>query len=188
MKFVLASASPRRRELIGLFHFSQLRIVPSDWEEDVQSGTPEQIVMATALGKARAVLPKCEPDEAVLGADTLVFLDGKRLGKPRDRAQAVQMLKTLSGRTHTVCTGCALLLGGKEECFCATSRVTFRPLSDEEIEAYVDSGEPMDKAGAYGIQGRGALFISGIEGDFYNVMGLPVCLLSQELTKLGIEH
>lgn len=184
--FVLASASPRRRELIGIFRFPSLRIIPSPWEEEVCCDTPQETVMAIASGKCMAVVPMCTPREAVLAADTLVFLDGQRLGKPRDRAQAREMLRALSGRTHTVCTGCALHWNGRTERFAETSLVTFRKLGEDEIEAYLDTGEPMDKAGAYGIQGRGALFITGITGDYYNVMGLPVCLVGQKLRQMGI--
>lgn len=186
MAFILASASPRRRELIEIFHLDQVKIIPSPSEETFTGLDPEETVKRTALSKARAVQPLCDPDDTVLAADTLVFLDGRQLGKPHSREEAFAMLRALSGRTHTVCTGCAVLSGRREACFAESTLVTFRELSDAEIGRYIATGEPMDKAGAYGIQGQGALFITGINGDYYNVVGLPVCALGTCLRQMGI--
>ena len=186
MAFVLASASPRRSELIELFDIDEVKIIPSPSEESFIGLTPEETVKAVAMSKAKAVLPLCGSDDAVLGADTLVFLGSTPLGKPHSEQEAFEMLRALSGKTHSVCTGCAIIKGGTAVSFAETTLVTFRELNDAEIRRYIASGEPMDKAGAYGIQGRGALFITGIDGDFYNVMGLPVCSLAVRLRQMKI--
>ena len=136
-------------------------------------------------GKAREL---AKDDEAIIiTADTMVFLDGLRLGKPRTEAEAVEMLRSLSGRTHQVCTGVTVCRGETLDTRCETTGVVFRPLTEAEILSYVRSGEPMDKAGAYGIQGKAALFVSGIDGDYFNVMGLPLHLLGQMLSGFGVE-
>ena len=145
------------------------------------------MVQALALTKAREVAAQCAAEDVVIGADTIVWVDGRAFGKPRDEAEAARMLRRLSGDCHTVYTGVAVLRGGTECVSCEESRVWFRELSDEEIGRYIATGEPMDKAGAYGAQGRGALFVRAIEGDFFNVMGLPLCLLGQMLKKQGVE-
>jgi septum formation protein len=132
------------------------------------------MVEELALRKAAAVA-KGHPDDTVIGADTVVVLDGEILGKPRDEAEARAMLAKLAGRWHTVYTGVAVLRNGEKTVFSQSAKVEFAPMSAAQIAAYVATGEPMDKAGAYGIQGKGALFVRGIEGDFYTVMGLPVC-------------
>ena len=126
-------------------------------------------------------------DEIVITADTMVFLDGKKLGKPADQAEALSMLTALQGRHHTVCTGVTVRQGDRFETESETTEVYFRPVSREEILAYIATGEPMDKAGAYGIQGRGCVLVEGIDGNYHNVVGLPTCLLAGMLRQVGID-
>lgn len=183
MEIILASQSPRRKEIMEGAGFS-VRVVPSDVEENAdKSLKPEDLVQSLAAQKARAVAAG-HPDAVVLGADTLVVLDGALLGKPKDEADAYGMLKSLSGRAHEVYTGFCLVKAGKVLCGVDCTKVFFKPLSDSEIEAYIKSGEPMDKAGAYGIQGLGMRFIPRIEGDYYNVMGLPIVKVCEALKEL----
>ena len=185
MKLVLASGSPRRRELLSVIT-TNFEVVVSDAQESIAPGTPpEQAAEALALQKALAVAP-LRPGCAVIGSDTVVALDGRILGKPRDRAQAEEMLLALSGREHTVFTGVAILTPENRKVFHAATRVEFYPLSQEEIRWYAGTGEPMDKAGAYGIQGLGSLLIRGIQGDYFNVMGFPVALVWRALRKLNV--
>jgi septum formation protein len=186
MSFILASASPRRRELISLLGIADLKIIKSAAEASFSGSVPEDIVRSVALSKAQSVAPMCSRQDIILAADTLVFLDGQQLGKPRDEQQAFDMLRALSGRTHTVSTGMAIITDSVTRTCAETTSVTFRHLTDREITDYIATGEPMDKAGAYGIQGRGALFITGIQGDYYNVVGLPVCRLGMMLREMGI--
>ncbi len=134
-----------------------------------------------------AALAEAGPEDAVIAADTVVYLDGLLLGKPRDPAEAAAMLSRLSGRTHTVCTGVAVAFRGGTRTLCQQTRVTFYDLSRGLIDWYVSTGEPMDKAGAYGIQGYGALLVEGIEGDYCNVVGLPVCRLGRMLARFGVD-
>ncbi|MDR2932597.1 MAG: Maf family protein [Oscillospiraceae bacterium] len=177
---VLGSLSPRRRELMRLIT-PDFDVDAPDCGEDIPFGTaPREAVEILALRKARAVLDHRGADICI-GADTVVAVDGVILGKPCDEAHAAQMLGLLSGKTHCVYTGVAIVNNKKQAVFSCATHVHFRALSPDEIAAYIATGEPMDKAGSYGIQGRGALFISGIEGDYYNVMGLPVCMLNQRL-------
>ncbi len=177
---ILASKSPRRQELIRNIT-DDFEVIVSDVEETLPKGiTPEEAPVYLSAIKARAVAAD-HPDRIVIGADTVVILDGRILGKPHDRDDAFQMLRSLSEKTHTVVTGCTVVLGDRIRSFGESARVTFYPLSDREIEDYLDTGEPFDKAGAYGIQGKGCLFVKGIEGDFFNVMGLPVGRLNREL-------
>ena len=138
---------------------------------------PPELVKALAAAKAREAAADAEADDAVIAADTIVVLDGRVYGKPRSAAEAADMLRALAGGTPEVYTGVCVLRGGVELCRCDRSLVTFRALSDTEIARYIATGEPMDKAGAYGAQGKGALFVEKIDGDFFNVMGLPLCLL-----------
>ncbi|NLM84514.1 MAG: septum formation protein Maf [Clostridiales bacterium] len=189
-RIILASKSPRRRELLRLLGFTDFIILPAEGEE-AASGAPGDAVRRIALSKARESLGRFRSEGGddsalVLAADTLVYLDGAPLGKPADEADAVSMLRRLSGKKHFVYTGVALLCRGTERTFFEETAVYFRDMREEEIIGYVKSGEPMDKAGAYGAQGLGAAFIERIEGDFFNVVGLPVCRLSQELKELGI--
>lgn len=182
-KIVLASQSPRRRELLGGL-ISEFDIIVDTAEEVADPDmTPEELVKSLALQKAHNVARQADGDAIVIGADTVVCIDGRVLGKPKDEAEAEKMLKMLSGREHHVCTGFAVVdnATGKTVCDFERTVVKFKPLTDEEIEKYIKLGEPMDKAGAYGIQGVGALFVEGIKGDYFNVVGLPLCALFKSL-------
>ena len=185
MQLILASASPRRQELLRLFHIPFLVRI-ADIDEAMDPGKPpfEEVARVSRL-KALAV-PR-DAEDIVIAADTIVVCEGKVLGKPHSEKEAVQMLSLLSGRDHQVMTGCTLLRGKEVRTFTEVTDLHFRPLSNKEIEHYVASGEPMDKAGAYGIQGGAALFCERMVGDYYNVMGLPVCRLWQELAALAPE-
>lgn len=183
-KLILASGSPRRKEILGLFD-RPFEIITSDIEEPVNElDPPEVTVMALALEKAMDVASRMEHGALVIGADTLVYCDGY-MGKPADAADARQMLERLSGRSHEVHTGIAVVRAGTDEkvvdSVCTTVHV--KPLSDDAIRSYIASGEPMDKAGAYAVQGKGSLLIEGIQGDFFNVVGLPVERLGELLEK-----
>ena len=185
MQLILASASPRRQELLKLFHIPfTVRIADIDEAMDPQK-PPFDEVARVSRRKAMAI-PR-EEDSIVIAADTIVVCEGRVLGKPKTEAEAARMLSLLSGRDHQVMTGCTLLLGGEVRTFTEVTDLHFRVLSQREIENYVASGEPMDKAGAYGIQGGAALFCEQMVGDYYNVMGLPVCRLWQELARLAPE-
>lgn len=179
---ILASASPRRKELLALAGF-EFDVVTSSVDEiiDPELKTHE-LVVSLASQKAKAVASKYT-DKTVIGADTVVVLDGKVLGKPKNEQDAVDMLKALSGNTHEVYTGVYLVNGGKEKGFYECTKVKFCTLSDEQISAYVATGEPMDKAGSYGIQGKGCVLVEGIEGDYFNVVGFPVSRFCRELYK-----
>lgn len=185
-ELILASASPRRREILttlGIPH----RVLVSDADETLPAGiAPADAVERLAARKAAAVAPLCAPDDIILAADTVVAVDGDILGKPRDEADAAAMLRRLSGRAHVVYTGVALRRGGRELIAHEATAVHFAPLTDDDIAAYLATGEPMDKAGAYAIQGRAARFIEGIEGDYFNVVGLParrVVLMLGEISR-----
>ena len=187
-KLILASASPRRRELLGLIA-EDFDVIPAKGEENVDmSLSPADTVKALAKQKAEEV-SKEFPDRIVIGADTMVFCEEKALGKPKDVLDAERMLKLLSGRVHSVITAVAVAQNGNSvKLFSEETKVEFYHLSDDEINRYTESGEPMDKAGAYGIQGKGALLVKGIEGDYYNVMGLPVGRLYRELKSLNFQN
>lgn len=183
-EIILASASPRRREILttlGIPH----RIVVSDADEALPAGlTPAEAVEMLAARKAAAVAPLVPADAVILAADTVVAVDGDILGKPRDAADAAAMLRQLSGRAHTVYTGVAVRRGAHALTAHEATEVRFAPLSEAEIAAYIATGEPADKAGAYAIQGRAARFIEGITGDYFNVVGLPahrVCVMLEEM-------
>lgn len=188
-KIILASQSPRRRQLlrqIGLEDFTIL--VPQANESYDPSLPPEEIVASICRKKAEAARALADDPEAVIiAADTMVFLDGRPLGKPHSEAEARDMLRALSGRTHHVCTGVSVCRGARLETHTETTAVTFRPLTEGEIRDYAATGDPMDKAGAYGVQGKAALFVKRIQGDFFNVMGLPLCLLGQMLAEFGVD-
>ncbi|MGI6070265.1 MAG: Maf family protein [Blautia sp.] len=190
MKIILASASPRRRELLERTGLS-FSVIPSQEEERITKTKPEEIVEELALVKAASVAAKQEDDCLVIGSDTIVVQDGKILGKPRDESQAAEMLRSLQGRTHQVYTGVALLYreGNQEEkrIFHEAVDVAVYPMTEEEILAYVATGEPMDKAGAYGIQGKFCVFIRGIRGDYNTVVGFPVGRFAQEIKKLPFD-
>ena len=174
MNLVLASASPRRREILEQIGLMPTRIAPTDADETLPDGiAPEEAALLLAERKAFCAQKNAAPGEGILASDTVVALDGQILGKPQNRADAARMLRLLSGQVHEVCTGVCLLFGQKKESFVNTSRVEFYPLTDRQIEDYLNTGEPFDKAGAYGIQGLGRLFIKKIDGDFFSIMGLP---------------
>ncbi len=181
---ILASQSPRRRELLSLFA-EKFVVCPAQREEKADASLPPaQYVISLARAKALEAAEQY-PKDTVIGADTVVVFKGEILGKPKDKADAVRMLTLLSGNTHSVFTGVAVAADGRLNCFAEETKVTFFPLSAEEIELYTDSGEPFDKAGAYGIQGKGALLAEKIDGDYYNVMGLPTGRLYRLLRDMG---
>lgn len=185
MQLILASSSPRRRELLGLFGIPFV-IRAADIDETMDPGLPpEQEVARVSRCKALAV-PR-QKDDVVIAADTIVVCEGRVLGKPHSPREAEEMLTLLSGRDHQVMTGCTIAAGERVQTFTEITDLHFRPLEPEEIRRYVATGEPMDKAGAYGIQGGAALFCRRMEGDYYNVMGLPVCRLWQQLRHLAPE-
>ena len=179
MNLILASGSPRRKELLSLFGVPfTVRAADIDETMDPNKAPFNEVARVSRL-KALAV-PR-EKDDVVVAADTIVVCGSAVLGKPHSREEAIRMLTALSGRDHQVMTGCTVVRGEKAETFTEVTDLHFRPLGEAEIARYVDSGEPMDKAGAYGIQGGAALFCEKIVGDYYNVMGLPVCRLGQVL-------
>ena len=183
MQLILASASPRRRELLEKFGVPFL-IRAADIDETMDPGkAPFDEVGRVSRRKALAT--EKEFDDILIAADTIVVCEGKVLGKPRDEEDAAAMLRLLSGRDHQVMTGCTVLRGDRCETFTEVTDLHFRDLSEKEIEDYVATGEPMDKAGAYGIQGGAALFCERMVGDYYNVMGLPVCRLGKVLMAMG---
>jgi len=182
---ILASASPRRRELLHLIT-EKFTVAAADVDESFMPGTdPRELVEALSLKKAKAV-SLSHQSGIVIGADTVVAIGGKILGKPRDETEAFAMLRQLSGNTHTVFTGVSIMAPGIEKTFSQAANVTFFELSDSEIKKYIETGEVFDKAGAYGIQGKGALLVERIDGDFYTVMGLPVGGLYRELSALNL--
>ena len=188
MDIILASKSPRRRALLEQMGVRDFRIVTPDIDEHMDRDLPPaELVRQISLEKAQAMAAQADPNTVVIAADTVVALDGVVLGKPADKEEAFRMLSLLSGNRHQVYTGLTVLRGEQVFSQWEETAVTFRSLTAEEIEAYIATGEPMDKAGAYGIQGYGALFIEGISGDYYNVMGLPVCRLGQILGQLGMD-
>lgn len=184
MKLILASASPRRSELLGMTGIP-FTVIPSEASEETAEADPAKIVSLLEERKAREVFAK-HPGSAVLGADTIVVLGGTIFGKPGDRADAVRMLGELSGRTHSVFTGWALLTEKNSVVGTCESAVTFRALDAEEIDAYVATGEPLDKAGAYGVQGLGALLIERIQGSYTNIVGLPLAEVFVTLRAAGL--
>ena len=184
---ILASKSPRRAELLGRMGV-QFVIRPADVDETVDPClSPAEAVMQISERKARALCVQAESGQIVVACDTVVALNGKIFGKPADRADAANMLRELSGQEHEVFSGLTVCTRERCETICERTAVKFRSLDAREIEAYLETGEPFDKAGAYGIQGIGALLITGIDGDYYNVMGLPVCRLLELLRAFGME-
>ena len=182
MAWILASQSPRRRELLELFHIPFL-VRAADIDEKMDPSRPPEAEVAR-VSRLKALATPREPEDLVIAADTIVVCDGKILGKPKSPAQAEEMLNLLSGRDHQVMTGLTLICGDRVKTCTEITNLRFRPLSQEEIRRYVASGEPMDKAGAYGIQGGAALFAERIEGDYYNVVGLPLCRLYKMIREL----
>ena len=180
MKIILASQSPRRQELLKRL-YNDFEIIPSDIEETLPEDIgPEFAPIFLAAEKARHI-SETHPNDLVIAADTIVIFNGEILGKPKDDTDAKRMLTSLSGNTHKVITGCCVQLGEDICSFAEESLVTFFPLTDEEINSYVASGLSKGKAGAYGIQDQAALFVEKIDGDFYNIVGLPIARLSREI-------
>lgn len=187
MKLILASGSPRRRELLEKLNIP-FEVIISACDETLPAHIPaEDAAEMLAVRKAAAVA-KLHPDAVVIGADTTVILGDEILGKPVDEADCKRMLRLLSGRQHRVITGVAIFWSGHSASFSDETTVQFYPLSDAEIDVYAATQEPYDKAGAYGIQGQGALLIAGIHGDYYNVMGLPIARLARQLRDFGLEE
>lgn len=180
---ILASASPRRKELISIISKDVL-IKPADVDESFSADIKAEAVPEMLAVRKAAFIAKDHPDDTVIGCDTSVIVDGVVLGKPTDTEDAKRMLRLLSGKTHQVITGCAVFKNGRSLSFSEKTDVTFYPLSDKEIDDYVDTFEPMDKAGAYGIQGYGSLLVKEIRGDYFNVVGLPVGKLNKMLHKI----
>ena len=183
--FILASQSPRRRELLSMLGL-EFEIITADIDETMDPDTPVDQAVAEICRKKAEAVGSHHPGRLIVAADTIVVVDGQRLGKPHSEAEAVAMLRTLSGRSHTVMTGFCLWQDGRYETHVERTNLRFRPLSDREIRAYVATGSPMDKAGAYGIQDQAAIFVEALEGDYYNVMGLPLCSLTTCLRKWGV--
>ncbi|HET9003567.1 MAG TPA: Maf family protein [Gemmatimonadaceae bacterium] len=187
-ELVLASQSPRRRELLALIGLAH-EVRPADIDESYLEGeTPEQHCERLARGKASALAGQVSRDAVIIGSDTIVVVDGMVLGKPSDAADAMRMLRMLSGRSHTVLTAVAVARGARLESAVERVSVSFREIDDEEIAAYIATREPMDKAGAYGIQGYGATIVSRIEGDYFAVMGLALNLLVRLLARVGLRY
>lgn len=186
-ELILASGSPRRKELLEQIGMVPV-ISPSRIEEVVSSAVPEQVVLELSSQKAEDVMSRCPVGSVVLGADTVVAVDGMILGKPKTHEDACEMIRRIQGRSHQVHTGVAILLkeeaGVREKHFSVATDVSVFPMTEDEIRAYADSEEPMDKAGSYAIQGRFAAYIEGISGDYSNVVGLPVGRVYQELKGL----
>ena len=187
MKIILASQSPRRRELLGQVGLT-FEIVSPEVDEAQYGGLPpRELVQTLSRAKALDAARQVPAGYLVLGADTVVVLDGQALGKPDGPEGARAMLTALSGRTHEVWTGFTLCRDGAVDTEAVATEVTFRALAPEEIDRYVATGEPLDKAGAYGIQGRGALLVAQIRGDYSNVVGLPLCAVGQALRRFGVD-
>lgn len=181
---ILASKSPRRKEILEMLEF-EYKCIPAETDETpVEGMSHADTVMLFSKRKADAVCQYAGVDDVVLGMDTMVCVDGKLLGKPKDEDDAFRMLSMLSGRVNTVITGYTVMVNGKWETGCVASDVLFRPMTEGEIRWYISTGEPMDKAGAYGIQGKGSLFIESIEGDYFSVLGFPVCQVFKVVKKL----
>ena len=180
MKIILASQSPRRREILQLMEIP-FEVIESHMEEVTPVGaTPPELVQALAEQKARAVF-SLHPNDCVIGADTVVDLDGRVLGKPHTPERAKEYLRLMQGRSHIVYTGICVLTPGHEDLRCARTDVTFRPMSDEEIDWYVGTGDPLDKAGSYGVQGPARLFVDHLEGNYFNIIGMPAPTLYEML-------
>ena len=187
MEIILASQSPRRRELLERMGIRNFRVVSADIDErEEEQLPPEQLVCRLALRKAEAVAEKAPKGAVIIAADTVVSLDGTVLGKPGDKLEAFKMLSTLSGNRHQVYTGLCVIWDGDKRTEYEVTDVTFRELGEKEIEDYIATGEPMDKAGAYGIQDQAAIFVEAMDGDYYNVMGLPLCALVKCLRRRGV--
>lgn len=186
MNLILASTSPRRQELIQLLHLP-FTCVSADCDETIAPCSPEETVCQLSKRKAETALAACTLNErgVLIGADTVVAIDGRILGKPKDDQEAYQMIAMMSGKTHSVFTGVTLITQRETRTFHEETKVTVAPLSDTEIRSYLATGEHRDKAGAYGIQGAFGVYVTGIQGDYNNVVGFPVSRIYQELQTLG---
>lgn len=182
MDVILASGSPRRRELLH-YIFNDFAVLTADVDETAPIGI-NAYALPEYLSKIKcAAVAQNNENSLVIGADTVVICGGIVFGKPKNESDAFDMLKSLSGKSHDVVTGCTIAYGGKYRTFSQKTAVRFYNLSDDEIRRYIQTGEPMDKAGAYGIQGYGSLLIEGIDGDYFNVVGLPVARLKREIER-----
>lgn len=187
MKIILASQSPRRRELLERMGITDFKVIPAREEEvATRTLTPDQLVEELSRRKC-AEVAAAHPEALVIAADTMVAINNRVLGKPRTEEDAARMLAALSGRLHVVYTGVTVSQGGKTLTQHEMTSVRFRTLTQADIIRYIATGEPMDKAGAYGIQGYGSVLVEGISGDYYNVMGLPVCRLARMLARFGVD-
>jgi septum formation protein len=187
VRVVLASGSPRRRDLLRMIGIAH-EVIPADIDESYFPGEPPPAHAERLAREKGRVIAERHPDALVISADTIVVIDGEVLGKPRDISDAVRMLRALSGRTHVVFTAIAVARHGRVESAVEAVAVTFRDLSDSEIAAYIATGEPMDKAGSYGIQGYGATIVERIDGDYFAVMGLPLRRLVALLERFGVQY
>ncbi len=187
MKIVLASQSPRRKELLGRMGLEFVTQASKIDESAFDGLEARELVATLSREKAQWIARQLDGETLVIGADTVVVRDGAALGKPKDAEDAVAMLLSLSGRDHQVCTGVTVCRGDRVLTQVEETQVTFRNLTEAEVRQYVSTGEPMDKAGAYGIQGLGGLLVEGIRGDYSNVVGLPVCRLGQMLKVFGVD-
>lgn len=187
MKIVLASQSPRRKELLGRMGLEFVTQASKIDESAFDGLEARELVATLSREKAQWIARQLDGETLVIGADTVVVRDGAALGKPKDAEDAVAMLLSLSGRDHQVCTGVTVCRGDRVLTQVEETQVTFRDLTETEVRQYVSTGEPMDKAGAYGIQGLGGLLVEGIRGDYSNVVGLPVCRLGQMLKDFGLD-
>ena len=187
MKIVLASQSPRRKELLGRMGLEFVTQASKIDESAFDGLEARELVATLSREKAQWIARQLDGETLVIGADTVVVRDGAALGKPKDAEDAVAMLLSLSGRDHQVCTGVTVCRGDRVLTQVEETQVTFRELTEAEVRQYVSTGEPMDKAGAYGIQGLGGLLVEGIRGDYSNVVGLPVCRLGPMLKGFGVD-
>lgn len=187
MDVILASSSPRRRELLKLI-FDDFSVVPADIDETIDNNIEADSAPEYLAVKKAAFIAKSHRSSLVIGSDTSVILRGRIFGKPKDRTDAFDMLNSLSGKTHRVITGCCLCAEGEQKSFSVSTEVEFYPLTKAEIEQYISTNEPFDKAGAYGIQGYGSLLIKGIKGDYFNVVGLPVATLKRQIEEFTKIH
>lgn len=187
MAIILASKSPRRQELLARMGL-EFTVKASRIDEKTDPfAHPSDEVARISLAKAQAVVVSCAPEDIIISADTIVVCDGLMMGKPHSESEAFSMLRRLSGRDHQVMTGLTVIGDGRTENLTVTTTLRFRALSDQEIRNYIATGEPMDKAGAYGIQGLASMFVVGLDGDYYNVMGLPICTLTVLLRRFGVK-
>lgn len=181
---ILASASPRRQELMKLIS-DDFSVIPADIDETICDNIAiENAPEYLAVKKAEHIYKQTAPDNIVIGCDTGVFINSQMLGKPKNQQDAYDMLKMLSAKKHKVITGCAIFYNDKKVSFSETTEVEFYDLGNDEIETYIKTGEPLDKAGSYGIQGKGSLLVKKIDGDYFNVVGLPVARLKREIDKI----